>query len=1089
MTKTHLPAHMDSVRSTMRPKHQVMVQKCYPRLPKNSSADVKPNGSELSYLLFYASTRSSKLPKLGAFLERKTASDVSKAQSTRVLVTLQIMTALLENKTIGDGSGFQVIAPYVMRSISGILQNTTDISLIEASQTTWNVFCKHQHQATLAADHEFRDLYERVVAQYADFAGNGGAKKLGKATSPVAVQDAIRLREIGLHALKSMLASDALALETGRQLLNSTIPAILGNLVGDDGAHVEHLVKVSKRAEDQEKDEVANRRQSMATVRTHTGTNPDGSAESDPRAAEGTAQHADEVAEEGVALVALDCLKAVFATDNRAQVRSATTAVLNLMCHRQFYKRPQTSERLRSDRSANSWASKIFELCTAWTPVQDRFILLVTAVEMLVRLPLKSSDLRQQLLLTSLIDDILRSDLNLIGLSVMDVLLGLIQQTLRVLQLAGPTPTASSQDTSSDEKLRPDTSTTPINMPSEAHIRLMERLKYCIADLATHVYYTDQISDMLSAILLRLKPSSAVNGQQSPAATAAAIEEPQSAVNEAASKISMAARERSSSTSSGYFSFDTARQVALEMVRDILKVANSTRSQNSSGVSENRNPVSMATWEGTQWLLRDPCPEVRKAYADALITWLELETKKSDFRYNDPKPSPKKAAEGAVIGALSRRAVSNASASNNFKDRQSTKSQQTFLQLLHLANYENALQFAATSESDLAVVHSLLATLVKRLGVNAVSSGLPMIFALQEEIARVESPIGKVRIGSLVHGYLWAVVEIFDFDHEITGKTILQEIARRKEKKIWVREMQYPPLPLSAISERNVSGTADISQETVAHEDLKPFDGREPLVDTILEHYQSSVASPPPSAPGSPGRGFTMDALERKTSSYLGAKQMLNPTVAVRAKQDMMAKWSRDDCLAAIAAMAPKSVSLSGSRSSPTQALAAAAAGNNRRQLLAAANGGAPARNGKLGTPPKAPSPQYRQQAFGNLNTRRQRLNSQSPDRRPSASSAGKASSSAAAKGPVRVEQLKHALATGVFIGLSSGRRDDDTASDSVVEVDDADLGSDLGSYMTAPRGSGAKKTTKEEIMALLESIDLEERDPVVSVFKGRPPY
>lgn len=39
--------------------------------------DVKPNSSELSYLLYYASTRRSKVQKVGAFLEEKTVKDVA----------------------------------------------------------------------------------------------------------------------------------------------------------------------------------------------------------------------------------------------------------------------------------------------------------------------------------------------------------------------------------------------------------------------------------------------------------------------------------------------------------------------------------------------------------------------------------------------------------------------------------------------------------------------------------------------------------------------------------------------------------------------------------------------------------------------------------------------------------------------------------------------------------------------------------------------------------------------------------------------------------------------------------------------------
>jgi hypothetical protein len=52
-----------------------MVLKCYPKYQKNVQ-DVKPNSSELSYLLYYASTRRSKLQKVGTYLEKKTASDV-----------------------------------------------------------------------------------------------------------------------------------------------------------------------------------------------------------------------------------------------------------------------------------------------------------------------------------------------------------------------------------------------------------------------------------------------------------------------------------------------------------------------------------------------------------------------------------------------------------------------------------------------------------------------------------------------------------------------------------------------------------------------------------------------------------------------------------------------------------------------------------------------------------------------------------------------------------------------------------------------------------------------------------------------------
>lgn len=71
---------MEAMRQSCRPKHQVLVLKCYPKFQKNA-VDVKPNPSELSYLLYYASTRRSKLSKVGAFLEKRTAQDVRHGRS------------------------------------------------------------------------------------------------------------------------------------------------------------------------------------------------------------------------------------------------------------------------------------------------------------------------------------------------------------------------------------------------------------------------------------------------------------------------------------------------------------------------------------------------------------------------------------------------------------------------------------------------------------------------------------------------------------------------------------------------------------------------------------------------------------------------------------------------------------------------------------------------------------------------------------------------------------------------------------------------------------------------------------------------
>lgn len=82
---------MNSLKQKCRPRHQVLVLKCYPRYTK-SNPDVKPNSSELSYLLYYASTRRSKLQKVGDFLEKRATSDVWKGRIGWVILFFFLMS-------------------------------------------------------------------------------------------------------------------------------------------------------------------------------------------------------------------------------------------------------------------------------------------------------------------------------------------------------------------------------------------------------------------------------------------------------------------------------------------------------------------------------------------------------------------------------------------------------------------------------------------------------------------------------------------------------------------------------------------------------------------------------------------------------------------------------------------------------------------------------------------------------------------------------------------------------------------------------------------------------------------------------------
>ena len=541
-----------------------------------------------------------------------------------VQVTLQILTALIE-KSPRD---LPLYAPYVLKIFNLILRSD-DITMVESSLPTFEAFCDHHDVASLAADQEYLQQYEQIVRKYAGLASTRPKPVKQAPTAPVAM----RWRVVGLKAIKSVASSEALASVAGRQL-DVIMPVLLENLWTDSGGYLEILLLRAQIEEKVDVEKLLRRRTSIATVRTVE------TADTNPVALSGTTADADKLAEEDIGVLAIQCLKKIFVVNNRPQIHGAIISTVRFIAERLAQGEVLTTTNTETGED-RGWATTIFLMMARWTPVQDRHIILTTAMEALVRCPLTEENLPQQVVLATMIGSLLRSDINLIGLSVMDVLLGLIQHILRILQIGGSellfqptgTPVGEKLSKASSKEPSPSNSTVgppiaeTVASPSEPRKELLARLQQCVGDLATHVYYADQISDMISVILLRLKPSplSAI------ATTAAAIEDPETTTN----VLSASANLVEDLNTDGFFSFDTAKITALNAIKAILIVA--TQRKISGAASLGRNRVGLRVWEGTQWLLRDPEGKVRKAYVDTLITWLEREMTKADVRAFEDK--------------------------------------------------------------------------------------------------------------------------------------------------------------------------------------------------------------------------------------------------------------------------------------------------------------------------------------------------------------------------------------------------------------------------------------------------------------------
>lgn len=751
-----------------------------------------------------------------------------------------------------------------MLKILDLILRSGDITMVESSIPTFDAFCQNHDASSLFADQLYLRQYEAVVDQYASFASTREPQTKNKPSKPVA----LRWRNVGLEAIRSIASSDALSSVAGRQI-DVIVPMVLENLWTDNENFLDVLLRRANMEEKVSTEHMLKRRASNATART-----TEGEGDPNPIALSGSAGDVEKMEEEDTGVLAIQCLKQIFVVPNRSQISSATTALLKFIDER--LKQDETVVKTSGGRDSG-WAIKLYGLVARWAPMQERYVILVNAMDNMVRTQIKDDTLGNHIVLMAMIGSLLRSDVNLIGLSVMDVLLGLVQHVKRLVQMPGDPTGGTSKETVT---------------PAAQRKELLGRIQQTMGDLATHVYYNEQIVDMVSALLLRLKPSksgstatSTPHGEQTDTETKSDEHHLES-----------------------LFSLTVAKITALKAIKLILKIANPTVKM-SSNISLSRYPVPVEKWEGTQWLLRDPDGEVRKAYVDALLTWLDRETSRRDLLAREDAPARNSRIEPATPVDI-RRARSAAS----YREKPSRRPKSLFLHLLHIAIYDNALQFL-DYDSDIVLLHALLTKLVMRLGINAVRFGLPMVFRLQEDIQEVETPQQKVRLGSLCHGYFWILTEKFDFDASVVGRAIQNEIIRRRTKHFWVDGVQIPAPPLDNIGTPGiVTQLPKLSQEEAESEALLPFDDRLSLVECICTSYQEGgTLSPPCSPPGSPSRQFSQPILGSSLTASPTATANNHLEVPPSFRDAMLFEWSREAAMAAIQA-ASKSASLNGSR-------------------------------------------------------------------------------------------------------------------------------------------------------------------------------
>jgi hypothetical protein len=171
-------------------------------------------------------------------------------------------------------------------------------------------------------------------------------------------------------------------------------------------------------------------------------------------------------------------------------------------------------------------------------------------------------------------------------------------------------------------------------------------------------------------------------------------------------------------------------------------------------------------------------------------------------------------------------------------------------------------------------------------------------------------------MGSLCHGYFWALTEKFDFEASVAGRAIHNEIVRRRSKHFWVEGVHMPPPMMELIGTPGMTRPQPkLPLHEIESEALLPFDDRLSLIESISVNYQETPASPPVSPGASPGRSFTHPVLSSTLSTIpaIEAEQELPSHF----REQMLTDWTREAAMLAIHS-GSKSASLSGSRTGTT---------------------------------------------------------------------------------------------------------------------------------------------------------------------------
>lgn len=453
-----------------------------------------------------------------------------------------------------------LFAVHVVNILAKVV-SSNDLTLCQHASPVFESFCKFHDGALFSGDPEYVKDFQLLVQAYVGLAS-------GAAQGP----NSLEWKLVGLQAINSFTASVVMLTPVGTTNMKTIIPLLLSSLTLDNDGSATILLDSQINAIESKRD---NRRISLPMI---------------------TAIPEEIMTDQRIPYTSMLGLRHFFETTSISLIRGATSHIVTYVLN---------------NNSHFLWSATLLEIVTKCAPVQSRFSVLSELVDTLTSL--SQAKVSDQLVVANLMSSLLSSSVNMIGLSVIDILKSILHTQSQALKLF---------DTARAEK------GTPIS-------DLIKALKECVIALASHIYYNTQISDIVYELLSKCEPSKGFRAHPG------TFKDQGSFYSEDSKHVSTA------------FLIN-----ALETIADIFSMSH----VKVGGVEHSE--LSISSWDGTQNFLNHENQQVRYAYARALVLYLLNQKASSDKSFRVTHDfDPSEGFYGRILNELARLAT-NSSAKN-----------------------------------------------------------------------------------------------------------------------------------------------------------------------------------------------------------------------------------------------------------------------------------------------------------------------------------------------------------------------------------------------------------------------------------------